>query len=228
MERGLYIAASGMLSELVRQDQIANDLANSSTYGYKADRAVQRSFGDMLLHNARTGAQIGRLGVGPVIDRIVTDMSPGAIRVTGEPLDMAIDGDGFFAVRTDQGVRYTRGGQFSVSSAGNLVDSMGREVLSQGGQAIKVGRDGKVDAKSVGVFELRNPAKQGEALFTGAAAGRGQGRVRAGALEGSAADPARSMVELIASFRAFEAGQRMIRTVDETLGKAAGQVGSIS
>ncbi len=55
MERGLYIAASGMLSEMVRQDQIANDLANASTPGYKSDRATQRSFGDMLLANSVTG-----------------------------------------------------------------------------------------------------------------------------------------------------------------------------
>ena len=216
-----------MLAELVRQDQIANDLANSATNGYKADRSVQRSFGDMLLQNSRTGAPIGRLGVGPVIAEVVTDMSPGAIRISGEPLDMAIDGEGFFAVRTGAGVRYTRNGQFSVSAAGNLVDGMGREVLSSGGQPIRVGRDGKVDPARVGVFAVRDPAKEGESLFAGAAAGRAAGRVRAGTLEGSAADPARSMVDLIASFRAFEAGQRVIRTVDETLGKAAGQVGSI-
>ena len=59
MERGLYIAASGMLAEQVRQDQIANDLANASTPGYKADRAAQASFNDMLLHNSSNGAAIG-------------------------------------------------------------------------------------------------------------------------------------------------------------------------
>ena len=59
MDRGLYIAASGMLAEQLRQDQIANDLANASTAGYKADRTTQQSFGEMLLTNSVTGATIG-------------------------------------------------------------------------------------------------------------------------------------------------------------------------
>src|SRR6201999_3951569 len=59
MDRGLYIAPSGMLAEQTRQDQIANDLANASTSGYKADRTVTRSFGSLLLDNSRTGASIG-------------------------------------------------------------------------------------------------------------------------------------------------------------------------
>src|SRR4029450_6333070 len=62
MERGLYIAASGMLAEMVRQDQIANDLANASTPGYKSDRSSQSSFGQMLLENRVSGAQGRRLG----------------------------------------------------------------------------------------------------------------------------------------------------------------------
>src|SRR5688500_5007071 len=110
MERGLYIAASGMMSEMVRQDQIANDLANSSTPGYKADRSTQRSFGDILLQNASSGRSVGRLGLGVSVDRIVTDMAPAPIRITEEPLDFAIEGEGFFGVQTPQGVRYTRGG----------------------------------------------------------------------------------------------------------------------
>ena len=60
MDRGLYIAASGMLAEQVRQEQIANDLANASTAGYKADRTTQQSFGEMLLTNSVTGATSAR------------------------------------------------------------------------------------------------------------------------------------------------------------------------
>ena len=74
MERGLYIAASGMLAEMVRQDQIANDLANASTPGYKADRATQKSFGDILLANTVSGQTVGPLGLGAQIDKIVTDV----------------------------------------------------------------------------------------------------------------------------------------------------------
>src|SRR3712207_9459640 len=114
MERGLYIAASGMLAEMVRQDQIANDLANASTPGYKADRSTQRSFGTMLLHNTRNGRAVGPLGMGVRIDGVRTDLSPGPIRETGEPLDFAISVNGFFAGQTRGGLRFTRNGQFTV------------------------------------------------------------------------------------------------------------------
>ena len=227
MERGLYIAASGMLAEMVRQDQIANDLANASTPGYKADRSTQRSFGDILLANSSTGQQIGSLGLGARIDATVTDFTPGAIRETGEQLDFAIEGDGWFAVQTPQGVRYTRNGQFGISPQGTLVTAQGWPVLSQGGGAIGVGPDGNVDRRQLGVFAVANPRKEGESLVSGAAGGQATGQVRQGALEGSNADAARSMVDMIASFRAFEAGQRVIRTIDETLQKASNQVGSL-
>src|SRR3954471_16313223 len=84
MERGLYIAASGMLAEMVRQDQIANDLANASTPGYRSDRSTQKSFGDMLLENTKTGQPIGSLGTGVEIDSTVTDTTAGPVRDTGE------------------------------------------------------------------------------------------------------------------------------------------------
>lgn len=228
MERGLYIAASGMLAEMVRQDQIANDLANASTPGYKPDRATQRSFGELLLANQQTGQPVGGLGLGVEVDSIVTDLSPGPIRDTGEPLDLAIEGDGFFAVNTPQGVRYTRNGQFAATPRGTLATAQGFEVLGRNGQPVQVAPGGTVDAADVGVFALPDAQKQGDSLFTGGAAGQAAGRVRAGALEGSGADPSRSMVDLIASFRSFEAGQRVIRTIDDTLERAANRVGAMS
>jgi flagellar basal-body rod protein FlgF len=227
MERGLYIAATGMVAEMVRQDQIANDLANASTPGYKADRSRQRSFGDILLANTVTGQTIGPLGLGAQIDRIVTDATPAPLRQTGEPLDFAIQGEGWFGVQTPQGVRYTRNGQFSVDAGGRLVNAQGHPVLSQDGAAIQVPRNGRLDPGRLGVFAVPNAAKEGENLFTGAAAGAATGRAEAGVLEGSGAEAARSMVDMIASFRAYEAGQRVIRTIDETLAKTAGQVGQI-
>jgi len=222
MDRGLYIAASGMLAEQVRQDQIANDLANASTPGYKADRTAQQDFGEMLLTNSVTGQPIGAQGTAVQVDRIVTDWTPMPARETGEPLDFAITGDGFFAVQTDQGVRYTRNGQFSVSPEGQLTTASGDPVLGRGGQPIAVGRDGRVDPRRLEVVTLRNPRKDGDSLVAGNPGGGGvAGTARAGALEGSGADPARSMVDMIASLRAFEAGQRVITTIDETLSKAS-------
>jgi flagellar basal-body rod protein FlgF len=227
MERGLYIAASGMLSEMTRQDQISNDLANSSTPGYKSDRSAQASFAEVMLQNTRTGQVVGPLGFGAQIDEIRTDLAPAPMRQTGEPLDFAIDGEGFFAVQTPQGVRYTRNGQFSANAQGQLVNAQGHPVLSQGGAPIQV-RGGRANADALGVFAVPNARKEGDSLFAGAAAGQATGRAESGVLEGSGAEPARAMVDMIASFRAFESGQRVIRTIDESLAKAASQIGQIS
>ncbi|MEA2440103.1 MAG: flagellar basal-body rod protein FlgF [Thermoleophilaceae bacterium] len=227
MERGLYIAASGMLTEMVRQDQIANDLANASTPGYKSDRATQRSFGDILLANSVTGQTVGPLGLGSQIDRIVTDTTPAPARETGEPLDFAVVGEGWFGVQTAQGTRYTRNGQFALSPQGTLIDGMGNPVMGTGGGPVSVGPNGRVDPRQVGIFNVTGARKVGDNYVTGAAGGAATGTVRQGALEGSNADPARSMVDMIASFRAFESGQRVIRTIDETLAKASNVVGGM-
>ena len=227
MDRGLYIAASGMLSEMARQDLLANDLANTSTPGYKPDRAEQRSFRDVLLTNTRTGATIGPVGPGAFISRQNTDLTSAPLKDTGEPLDFAITGDGFFAVRTPQGVRYTRDGSFQAAANGDLVDQLGRQVLDQGGNAVRVAADGTVDPAKLGVFALRGARKAGDALFTGAATGRATGQVRSGALEGSGVDPARTMIDMMASLRAYESGQKAIQTIDASLDQAASRVGSI-
>jgi flagellar basal-body rod protein FlgF len=227
MERGLYIAASGMLAEQVRQNQIANDLANSSTPGYKADRSSQRSFSEMLLHNTSTGQDIGTLGTGVTIAQTTTDLDPAALRDTGEPLDFAVEGTGFFSVRTPQGVRYTRNGQFMRSPQGTLTDSKGNQVLGQNGRPVAVRADGTV-ATDPGVFNITGVRKVGDSFFTGTAAGRANGTVRNGALESSGTDPARAMIDMISSERSYEAGQKAIRTIDETLQKAVSTLPSIT
>jgi len=125
-------------------------------------------------------------------------------------------------------VRYTRNGQFTVSPQGTLVTAQGDPVLGRGGRALQVGADGRVDPRALEVVQLTNPRKEGDNLATGTPAGAaGTGQVRAGALEASGADAARSMVDMIASLRSFEAGQRVITTIDETLQKAANNVGTI-
>lgn len=226
MERGLYIAASGMLAEQVRQNQIANDLANASTPGYKADRSSQRSFSEVLLHNTTTGENIGPLGEGVTIARTVTDLTQASIRDTGEQLDFAIEGNGFFQLRTPQGIRFTRNGQFMRSPQGTLTDAMGNQVLDQNGRPVNVRADGTATTNP-GVFNVPNARKIGDSLFQGAAAGRGTGTVRNGALESSGTDPARAMIDMITSERSYEAGQKAIRTIDETLQKAVSSVPSI-
>jgi len=228
MERGLYIAASGMLAEQVRQEQIANDLANAATPGYKADRTSQAGFGELLLANSATGATVGPQGTAVQVSAIETDFTPKPAKDTGEPLDFAIVGEGFFAVQTGHGTRYTRNGQFSADAQGRLVTAQGDPVLGRGGRPLTVGADGRLDPRRLEVVNLRSPRKDGDSLVTGTPAGNAAAQVRAGALEASGADAARSMVDMIASMRAFEAGQKVIQTIDETLGKAATQVGAVS
>jgi flagellar basal-body rod protein FlgF len=231
MDRGLYIAASGMLAEQLRQDQIANDLANASTSGYKAERTTQQTFGELLLTNSVTGATVGTQTTGVQVTNTVTDWTPQPLKDTGEAMDFAINGDGFFAVQTDAGVRYTRNGEFAADEAGNLVTAAGDPVLGRNNQPVKIGADGKVDPRALNVVLLTNPEKAGNNLITGtpgAVAGQTAGAVRSGALEASGSDPTQSMVDMIASMRAYQAGQKVIQTIDETLGKAASAVGSVS
>jgi flagellar basal-body rod protein FlgF len=231
MDRGLYLAASGMLAEQVRQDQIANDLANSSTAGYKADRTMQQSFGQMLLSNSVTGEAIGNVTTAVQVTRKVTDWTPQPIKDTGEPLDMAISGDGFFAIQTSQGTRYTRNGQFNADNQGRLVTLTGDPVLGRDNKPIKVGADGAVDPRLLNVVLLNNPAKQGNNYVTGTPGnvpGQVAGQVRASALEDSGADPTEAMVEMMESMRTYESGQKVINAIDETLGKAASSVGTVN
>jgi flagellar basal-body rod protein FlgF len=226
MDRGLYIAASGMLAQQVRQDQLANDIANAATPGYKADRSAVRSFPEMLLSNTRTGEVIGPLGAGAQVDETVTNLAPQPVKPTDEPLDFAVQGDGYFAVNTAQGQRFTRNGAFTEGPAGTLVDQLGNEVVGRDGQPVQV-VDGKVDPALVGAFAVPDAAKQGDSLFTGTANGQATGKVISGALEGSGIEPTTVMVDMMAAMRAYEAGQKAIQTIDSTLDKAANQVGTV-
>jgi flagellar basal-body rod protein FlgF len=227
MDLGLYIAASGMVAEQTRQAQLSDDLANASTPGYKPDQSPQHSFGELLLANTATGQTIGSMDTGVQLGKTFTDMTPAGMQSTGQPLDFGIAGVGFFAVRTAQGVRYTRDGQFSTSARGQLVDGTGNPVLSQSGAPIRVSAEGTVPAGSLGVFNVPGAVKQGENLYTGAPSGRAAGTVRQGVLEESGVNPARTMVEMIGSLRTFQSGQQAIQAIDQTLQAASTQVGSL-
>jgi flagellar basal-body rod protein FlgG len=228
MDLGLYIAATGMVAEQTRQDQLSNDLANASTPGYKSDESPQHSFGEVLLANSQGSAAIGSVDAGVALGKTYTDMTPGSIQETGEPLDFAIEGTGFFAVKTAQGTRYTRDGQFTTSAAGLLTDLNGNPVLSSSGAEIKVPATGTLSAGAVGAFEVTGAEKQGENLFTGKAAGKAAGAVRQGALEGSGVDAAKVMIEMITSLRSFQSGQQAIQAIGQTLQAASTQVGSMN
>jgi flagellar basal-body rod protein FlgF len=228
MDLGLDIAASGMVAEQTRQDQLANDLSNASTPGFKPDETPQRSFGAVLLANTHGAEPVGSVNEGVALGKAYTNMTPGTMQETGEPLDFAIEGTGFFGVRTAAGVRYTRDGQFTTSAAGLLTDANGNPVLDAKGATIKVSATGTVPASAVGVFEVPGAAKQGENLYTGAAAGKPTGTVRQGSLEGSGVDAAKTMIEMITSMRSFQSGQHAIQSISQTLQQAASQVGSLN
>jgi flagellar basal-body rod protein FlgF len=227
MDVGLYIAASGMLADQVRQDQLSNDLANASTPGYKSDTATQTDFPALLMSNTSSGQVIGQLSPGVTVNRIVTDLTPASLRQTGQPLDFGIAGDGFFAVRTAAGVRYTRDGQFTENATGQLVDAQGNLVLSQGGAPIQISAKGTVPASALGVFNVTGARKQGNNLFTGTAAGKATGTVKQGELEDSGVDAVHTMIDMIASLRAYESSQKAIQSIDETLQKASNSVGTL-
>jgi flagellar basal-body rod protein FlgF len=217
-----------MVAEQTRQDQLANDLANASTPGFKPDETPQHSFGAVLLANTEGGTAVGSADEGVALGKTYTNMTPGTMQETGEPLDFAIEGNGFFAVKTAQGVRYTRDGQFERSAQGILTDTSGNPVLNARGAQIKVSAKGTVPAGTVGVFEVPGAAKQGENLYTGKASGKAAATVRQGSLEGSGVDAAKTMIEMVTVMRNFQSGQQAIQAIGQTLQEAASQVGSLN
>jgi flagellar basal-body rod protein FlgF len=228
MDIGLDIAATGMVAEQARQEQLANDLANASTPGFKPEETPQHSFGAVLLANTEGGEAVGSVNEGVALGKAYTNKLDGTLQETGEPLDFAIVGNGYFAVKTEGGTRYTRDGQFTVSSKGVLTDANGDPVLSSKGAQIKVSATGTVPASALGVFEVPGAVKQGENLYTGKVAGKPTGTVHQGSLEGSGVDAAKTMIEMITSLRSFQSGQQAIQAISQTLQEASSQVGSLN
>jgi flagellar basal-body rod protein FlgF len=227
MDAGLYIAAQGMLAEQVRQDQLSNNLSNASTPGYKPQMAEQQSFNALLLQNTLTGQSVGSIQTGVTIKRVVTDATPAALHQTGQPLDFGIAGQGYFAVKTADGVRYTRNGQFSSNAGGELVDANGNTVLSQSGAPVKVSAQGTVPSTALGVFNVPSASEEGNNLFSGSASGKATGAVHSGELEDSGVDPIATMTDMIASLRAYQSGQSAIQSINQTMQEDATSVGSV-
>src|SRR5262249_3578007 len=162
----------------------------------------------LMLENRANGRQIGPLDLGARIAAIRTDMTAAPLEQTDNPLDVAIDGEGFLAVQTPAGPRYTRNGQLVVDPQGRLTTATGYPLLDDKGRPISVGnanglaigsdgtisRAGRTIAR-VGVFSLTNPVKQGDTLFAGVQGPPpAQTAVRQGFLEGSGVNPATAMV----------------------------------
>ncbi|BCW96344.1 MAG: flagellar basal-body rod protein FlgF [Fimbriimonadales bacterium] len=241
MIRGLYVAAEGMAARQKAQDAIANNLANLNTTGFKADRPVFEAVYERQLYRVEgTRSQpIGALSAGAILRELYTDFQQGALTTTGNPLDIAIDGAGFFAVQTAQGVRYTRNGAFQLDALGVLRTRDGAAVLGEGNQPIRVppnatvqiAEDGTVRANSALVGRLLivqgDLTKTPEGNFAGAAQPVANPRVVSGALEASNVNIAREMVTMIELIRAYETHQKAIHAHDETLGRAISELPKI-
>jgi flagellar basal-body rod protein FlgG len=135
--RGLYTAASGMITKQLQEENLSNNIANINTPGYKNDKVVLKSFNEMLIESREKTANgnvfrrnLGTIEFGVGIDETKTNFTQGVIEETGRYLDFAIEGNGFFTVKNANGEeRYTRDGRFRVDNEGYLVDSQGQKVL---------------------------------------------------------------------------------------------------
>lgn len=241
MNRGIYTLATGLQGIQQAMDVMANNLANSATTGFKQDSIA---FADALeremLANAGDGKSLGTLGSGPIVKLESTDFGQGSITVTQNPLDLAINGNGMFAVQTPRGVRYTRDGSFSVAIINGtsvLANKQGYPVLDAQGNQIRIGRgsiqvahDGTVtddtSKQVLGKIALYQGdfRKDRENVYNveGAAAtlvNDPNVRISQGMLENSNANPITSMLEMIKLNRLFELSQKMVQTEDDTTGQ---------
>ena len=231
-----------MLTELVRQDSIAGDLANASTPGYKPQVIAQSSFGDVLNAAGATGHALDLVGYGATVGKTSIDLTQGALDQTGQPLDVALYGPGLFAVQTPNGKLYTRDGQLAVDGQGRLVTATGDTVLGSDGKPISIGShagdlqiatDGTITAGTqklgqLGVVSLTNPTKVGANNFSGTPGAKPLGTtVHQGSLESSGVNPTTVMIDMIVSLRAYESSQKVVRTIDETLQKAIDSGGQV-
>ena len=243
MISGLYTLASGMVAQVARHEILANNLANSDTPGFKADQLLVTPLTpppDVTLP-VRFPDTFPPSNV--AVARHFTDYSQGPIRNTGQPLDVAISGRGFFVVETPDGERYTRAGNFAVDREGFMVTPGGQRVLGQGGPIqlrqgpVSIDDRGRIveGGRIVGALRIVDfPApydlvKEAQQLFRPgdpqAIPQEIQGTVVAGHLEGSNVSVVESMVTLIDTVRSFETYQKMIQSLDETVKQAANELG---
>jgi flagellar basal-body rod protein FlgG len=254
VDAALWAAKTGLDAQQTEMSVISNNLANVNTTGYKEDRAV---FEDLLYQNqAQVGADTSQttqspsglsIGTGVQVVSTEKEYSQGSLTQTGNPLDVAIQGQGFFQVQMPDGtLAYTRDGTFQTNAQGQLVTSSGYVVqpgitIPQGAQSVTIGTDGTVTVllpgqstpTQVGQLQLANfinPAGLqpiGQNLLTQSASSgspqtgtpgvNGLGTVSQGELESSNVDVVEELVNMIQTQRAYEMNSKAISTVDQML-----------
>jgi len=237
----------------------ANNIANVSTDGYKRDRIAMRSFGDLLMERIEAEPEtpirqqlapplIGEMNLGgPAAESGYIDFSPGNPRSTGNPLDLFIDGPGFFVVETPRGERYARAGSFQLDDEGRIVNQSGHAVMGLNNQPIRVNpvseirinQGGEIIQDGLPVGSLRIVEfidmsvleKQGETLFRSTDPNppfpAQNSRIEQGMVEGSNVDPINSLVRLIEAQRAYEAAARAVDMFNQSLTRVSGELGRL-
>lgn len=143
MLRGIYSSATGMEAHKDMQEMIADNLANANTNGYKAISHSYKSFSDNAIVNSTSGQTIGTLSHGSEPYSTNFNLAQGPVRETGNPLDLAVQGDGFFPLQLQDGrVAYTRNGHFTLDQNGFVVNQQGEYLLDQGLAPIFLGVQG--------------------------------------------------------------------------------------
>ncbi len=254
MLRSLTTAATGMLAQQQNMDTIANNLANVSTTGFKRSRA---EFEDLLYQTQKEpGAASGlnaisptgvQIGLGVKTASVQKDFELGAAKVTNNPLDLMVEGSGFFQIQLGDGqVGYTRDGSFKKDPSGNICDKNGNALIPQitippGSTGIDIAADGKVsvqignnrEAQSIGQIQLVNfinPAglkALGKNVYSpsgssgqpqqGTPGQAGFGQIAASQLEGSNVNIVDEMVNMITAQRSYETNSKVIQASDQML-----------
>jgi flagellar basal-body rod protein FlgG len=259
MLKGLYTAWTGMVNEQNRMDIMTNNLANASTVGYKKEGSTSQSFDDVLtvkIKDASVGlSNVQRIGIknpGVKIGENYTDFSQGSFRETGNTYDLALSGDGFFAIEFtnkagETSTMYTRAGQFTLNKDGYLVTEEGDYVLDTQNKRIQlntltdasistngtISQDGK-DIAQIQVADFEDYdylEKYGETYYRpleGAKQTTGTASIHSGYLEMSNVQVVSEMVNLISITRAYESNQKIIQTYDDSLEIAVTQLGKLS
>ena len=241
MDRMIYLSMSGAKATMQRQDTLANNLANVSTVGFRAELAAFRA---VPVQGSGASTRVYALESTPGYDA-----TAGSVSATGRNLDVAIKGNSWLAVQGLDGTEaYTRAGSLDVSSDGTLTTQSGLTVLGDGGpiqvppnSEVQIGADGTVsvrgtDGKNTGVGKLKlvtpeGPLQRGtDGLFRspdGDLPADPNARVQDGALEGSNVSAVESMVSMITAARQFEAQMKMLQTAEGDE-KAAAQLLSMN
>jgi flagellar basal-body rod protein FlgG len=243
MIQGIYTASTSMTALAQKQDQIANNLANVNTTGFKQSGLFTAAYQDLLKddHNRVFANRVHK------VNEVFIDYSEGTMRRTNGDLDLFIKGSGFFKIMADDGVRYTRNGNFAIDNMGLLVTDDGSKVMGTEGfirvepnEKITISERGEVmqGGYTKGVIKIVDFEKPYEMRRCGnsrfaplsveAVEYQSPGYVlRQGYLESSNVDMIRNMVQMISAHRNYESSQKALHAQDETLDKVINQVGMV-